>query len=185
MTERPLSITTQIATPIQTAFNATASISANDALPVIESVDEEPYTIKCICDYQDDDGNTIYCETCDTWQHIECYYPGRVDDASREEFDHSCADCKPRPLDRKHATERQRHQRQNKAINDNDDKKAKRPPPSKSHKKKVKPSDLQINGYHDHEGHKNGSPHEHHPHTKKSKGHRSNQSISSQMKRST
>jgi hypothetical protein len=183
MTERPLSITTQIATPIQTAFNAAASISANDALPVTESVDEEPYTIKCICDYQDDDGNTIYCETCDTWQHIECYYPGRVDDASREEFDHSCADCKPRPLDRKHATERQRHQRQNKAVNDNGDKKAQRPP-SKSHKKKVKPSDLQINGYHDHDGHKNGSPHEHHPHTKKSKGHRSTQSISSQIKRS-
>jgi uncharacterized protein len=183
MTERPLSITTQIATPLQAAFNSTASISANDALPVIESADEEPYTIKCICDFSDDDGNTIYCETCDTWQHIECFYPGRVDDASREEFDHSCADCKPRPLDRRHATERQRHQRQNKAINDSGDKKTKRPP-SKSHKKKSKPSDLQVNGYHDHDGHKNGSPQEHHPHTKKTKGHRSNQSVSSQLKRS-
>ena len=76
MTERPLSITTQIATPIQAAFNSTPSISANDALPVIESADEEPYTIKCICDFSDDDGNTIYCEKCDTWQHIECFYPG-------------------------------------------------------------------------------------------------------------
>jgi hypothetical protein len=183
MTERPLSITTQIATPLQAAFNSTPSISANDALPVIESADEEPYTIKCICDFSDDDGNTIYCETCDTWQHIECFYPGRVDDASREEFDHSCADCKPRSLDRRHATERQRHQRQNKAINDTGDKKTKRPP-SKSHKKKSKPSDLQVNGYHDHDGHKNGSPQEHHTHTKKAKGHRSNQSVSSQLKRS-
>jgi len=183
MTERPLSITTQIATPLQAAFNSTASISANDALPVIESADEEPYTIKCICDFSDDDGNTIYCETCDTWQHIECFYPGRVDDASREEFDHSCADCKPRPLDRRHATERQRHQRQNKAINDSGDKKTKRPP-SKSHKKKSKPSDLQVNGYHDHDAHKNGSPQEHHAHAKKAKGHRSNQSVSSQLKRS-
>jgi uncharacterized protein len=180
MTERPLSITTQIATPLQAAFN---SISANDALPVIESADEEPYTIKCICDFSDDDGNTIYCETCDTWQHIECFYPGRVDDASREEFDHSCADCKPRSLDRRLATERQRHQRQNKAINDTGDKKTKRPP-SKSHKKKSKPSDLQVNGYHDHDGHKSGSPQEHHPHTKKAKGHRSNQYVSSQLKRS-
>jgi hypothetical protein len=179
MTERPLSITTQIATPIQTAFNSAASISANDALPV-ESVDEEPYTIKCICDFSDDDGNTIYCETCDTWQHIECFYPGRVADASREEFDHSCADCKPRPLDRRHATERQRHQRQNKASNDNGDKKTKRPP-SKSHKKKSKPSELQVNGFHDYDAQKNGSPQEHH--TKK-KGHRSNQSINSQIKRS-
>jgi len=181
MTERPLSITTQIATPIQTTFNSAASISANDALPV-ESVDEEPYTIKCICDFSDDDGNTIYCETCDTWQHIECFYPGRVADASRDEFDHSCADCKPRALDRRHATERQRHQRQNKATNDSGDKKTKRPP-SKSHKKKSKPSELQVNGFHDHDGHRNGSPQEHHPHTKK-KGHRSNQSINSQIKRS-
>src|ERR1700709_1358856 len=116
MTERPPSITTQIATPLQAAFNST-SISA-DQEPVIE--EEEPYTIKCICDFSDDDGNTIYCETCDTWQHIECFYPGRVDDASREEFDHSCADCKPRPLDRRHATERQQ-QRQNKTINDGGD----------------------------------------------------------------
>jgi uncharacterized protein len=182
MTERPLSITTQIATPIQTTFNSAASISANDALLVTESVDEEPYTIKCICDFSDDDGNTIYCETCDTWQHIECFYPGRVADASREEFDHSCSDCKPRPLDRRHATERQRHQRQNKASNDSSDKKTKRPP-SKSHKKKPKPSELQVNGFHDHDGLRNGSPQEHHSHTKK-KGHRSNQSINSQLKRS-
>ncbi|TVY83594.1 SET domain-containing protein [Lachnellula suecica] len=180
MTERPLSITTQIATPIQTTFNSAASISATDALPVAESVDEEPYTIKCICDYLDDDGNTIYCESCDTWQHIECFYPGQVADASREEFDHSCADCKPRTLDKRHATERQRHQRQNKASNDNGDKKTKRPP-SKSHKKK-KPAELQVNGLHHHDGHRNGSPQEHHSHSKK-KGHRSSQSIS-QLKRS-
>ena len=185
MTERPLLISTQNATPIQTAFHPAALNSASDARPVIESAEEEPYTIKCICDYLDDDGNTIYCEKCDTWQHIECFYPGQVDDASREEFDHSCADCKPRPLtlDRRHATERQRMQRQNKAINDSPDKKTKRPP-SKSHKKKSKPSDLQVNGHHDHDHHKHGSPSDHHPHTKKSKGHRSTQSVSSQMKRS-
>ena len=184
MTERALSISTQIATPNQTSFPPAASISTNDARVAAESLggEEEPYTIKCICDYFDDDGNTIYCETCDTWQHIECFYPGRVEDASRDDFDHSCADCKPRPLDRRHATERQR-QRQNKSTNDIGDKKTKRPP-SKSHKKKSKPSELQVNGYHDHDGHKNGSPQEHHPHSKKTKGHRSNQSINSQIKRS-
>ena len=184
MTERPLSITTQLATPIQSAFNSTASISANDALPIVEAVDEEPYTIKCICDYSDDDGMTIYCETCDTWQHIDCFYPGRIEDAQKKEFDHSCADCKPRPLDRRLATERQRLQRQNKAGNDNGDKKTKRPP-SKSHKKKTKPSDLQVTGTHDRDGYKHGSPHEHssHSHAKKAKGHRSKESIS-QMKRS-
>ncbi|KAH6710613.1 hypothetical protein BKA61DRAFT_612024 [Leptodontidium sp. MPI-SDFR-AT-0119] len=103
--------------------------------PIIDSVEEEPYTIKCICDYSDDDGNTIYCEKCDAWQHIECYYPGQVEDASREEFDHSCADCKPRSLilDRHSATDRQRLQRQQKAN--------KRPPkkiqlPSLKHRSK-------------------------------------------------
>lgn len=181
MTERPLSITTQVATPILSTFISAASASNNDAPHAVESVDDEPYTIKCICQYSDDDGNTIYCETCDTWQHIECFYPGRVADASREEFDHSCADCKPRPLDRHNATERQRHQRQNKANNDGSDKKSKRPP-SKSHKKKVKPSELQVNGFHDHDGHRNGSPLEHPTHPKK--GHRSNKSINSQLKRS-
>ncbi|RDL33662.1 FYVE zinc finger [Venustampulla echinocandica] len=184
MTERPLSITTQIATPIQATLNSAASVSANDALPATESLEEEPYTIKCICDYYDDDGNTIYCEKCDTWQHIECFYPGRVDDASREEFDHSCADCKPRPLDRRHATERQRQQRQNKLASDGTSERKGKRPPSKSHKKKMKPSELQVNGVHDHDGHKNGSPHEnHHPHPKKTKGHRASQSLSS-VKRS-
>ncbi|RFU29736.1 hypothetical protein B7463_g6615, partial [Scytalidium lignicola] len=198
MTERLLSITTQIATPIQTSFPSATPLSAtNDAHTVVESVDEEPYTIKCICDFSDDDGNTIYCETCDTWQHIECFYPGRVDDASRAEFDHSCADCKPRPLDRKHATERQRHQRENKILHDSSSEKKTKRPPSKSHKKKSKPSDLQVNGYHyDADAHRNGSPQDHpfqsqsqsqsqaHSHSKKTKGHRSSQSISSQAKRS-
>lgn len=180
MTERPLQLSTQGATPFQTGFNSAVSISANDAQTVSESVDEEPYTIKCICNFDEDDGNTIYCETCDTWQHIECFYPGRVADASRADFDHSCAECKPRSLDRRHAIDHQQN-RQNKANNDTSDKKSKRPPP-KSHKKKSKPSELQVNGYHDHDGRRNGSPQEHHP--KKTKGHRSNQSVSSQVKRS-
>ncbi|EPE26089.1 FYVE/PHD zinc finger [Glarea lozoyensis ATCC 20868] len=184
MTERHLSITTQIATPIQASLNSAVLFSANDApLVVAESVDEEPYTIKCICDYNDDDGNTIYCETCDTWQHIECFYPGRVDDASKPDFDHSCTDCKPRILDGRFATERQRDQRQNKTVNENGDRKAKRPP-SKSHKKKPKPSELQVNGIGEQDGHKNGSPQDHHPPTKKAKGHRSTHSINSQAKRS-
>lgn len=189
MTERLLLLSTQNAHSIPSAAAAATTttatnpaIAAHDAPAIPESVEEEPYTIKCICDYSDDDGNTIYCETCDTWQHIECFYPGRVDDASREEFDHSCADCKPRPFDRRHATERQRHQRQNKVSSENGDKKTKRPP-SKSHKKKAKPSDVQVNGFHDHDGHKHGSPQEHQSHTK-SKGHRSSKSVNSVAKRS-
>ena len=184
MTETPLSISTQIATPIQTAFHSTASIAPNDAPSATDPVEENPdeYTIKCICDWSEDDGNTIYCETCNTWQHIECFYPGRAEETSHPDFAHSCADCKPRPLDRRRAIEWQRSQSHNKGPSDNGDKKTKRPA-SKSHKKKTKPSDVQVNGYHDHDGHRNGSPQEHHTHAKKAKGHRSTQSVSSQIKR--
>jgi hypothetical protein len=181
MTERPLSISTQIATPIQPGFSTTTSISANDALTSTESGVED-YTIKCICGWDQDDGATVYCEKCDTWQHIECFYPGQVSEASREDFDHSCADCKPRPLDRQRAIEFQLNQRQIKA--DNGDKKSKRAP-SKSHKKKSKPSELQVNGYHGNDDHRNGSPQDLHPHTKKIKGHRSKESVSAQFKRNS
>ncbi|KFY60496.1 hypothetical protein V496_05314 [Pseudogymnoascus sp. VKM F-4515 (FW-2607)] len=182
MTERTFSIPPPIAqsqpvsqSPVTAANPRSAPGAATD------SVDEEPYTIKCICDYFDDDGNTIYCEKCDTWQHIECFYPGNVEEASRDDFSHFCADCDPRPLDRRKAHERQREQRLDKLRQDDVDKKTKRPP-SKSHKKKPKPSDVVTNGIHDHDSHhgaKAGSPHDHPPHAKKPKSHhRSQQSIS-------
>jgi hypothetical protein len=69
--------------------------------------DDEVYTIRCICSYGDDDGHTIFCEKCDTWQHIICYYQGKnVPDV------HFCADCDPRQLDVKRATESQKNQRE-------------------------------------------------------------------------
>ncbi|KAG0649133.1 Inactive histone-lysine N-methyltransferase 2E [Hyphodiscus hymeniophilus] len=184
MTETPDPNSTQIATPLQTVFHSTPSISGNDAPSATEPVDENPddYTIKCICDWSEDDGNTIYCETCNTWQHIECFYPGRAEETSHPDFAHSCADCKPRPLDRRRAIEWQQGQSRNKLPSDNGDKKMKRPA-SKSHKKKTKPADLQVNGFHDHDSNRNGSPQDQHPQTKKTKGHRSTQSVSSQVKR--
>lgn len=185
MTERPLSITTQIATSNHAVPNSTTlTVNGDATLPMLDSAgDEEPYTIKCICEYKDDDGNTIYCEQCDTWQHTECYYPGRISEASRADFQHACVECKPRDLNFQDATARQRSNRENKIVNDNGDKKTKRPQ-SKSHKKKTKPADLQVNGFGDHERLKNGSPQEHQPQPKKTKGHRSNQSVGSQLKRS-
>lgn len=106
-----------------------APTSKSNDLPV---EDEEDYTIKCICGFQDDDGNTVLCEQCETWQHILCYYfrDGIVLDV--KELEHSCADCKPRPLDAQGAVERQSKRR-----DEFDPRKIKKTA-TKSHKKKVK-----------------------------------------------
>ena len=144
MTDQPTTPSTQIAIPSQTAPAApVAPVVKDETTPsAAEKVDEEPYTIKCICNFSDDDGNTIYCETCDTWQHIDCFYPNNRDEAIREDFAHSCAECKPRPLDRQKAIERTLRLRSAVLAAPPLDKKPRRPP-SKSHKKKARPADLQ------------------------------------------
>ena len=54
--------------------------------------DGEEYTIKCVCDSDADDGYTVWCDRCNTWQHVKCYHPGMsMDELSS--FDHLCADC--------------------------------------------------------------------------------------------
>jgi hypothetical protein len=136
--------------PVTTAAHASPIV--NGSLSDTCVPEEEDYTIKCICTYEDDDGNTVFCENCETWQHIECYYP----DKNVPEL-HFCADCRPRSLDGKRATERQKRLREQ---SDGGDRKAKRPASSKSssshHKKKIKPSSTvaeQTNGWHKHERH--------------------------------
>ena len=134
-------------------------VTATALQPVVNGSPSEPhapedeeYTIKCICTYADDDGSTVFCEKCETWQHIVCYYP----DNDVPEL-HYCVDCQPRSLDGQSATERQRRLRAEQA--DGGDRKQKRPP-SKSHKKKVKPQNAtgdQINGWHSHERHDSAS----------------------------
>ncbi|KAF7510259.1 hypothetical protein GJ744_006955 [Endocarpon pusillum] len=76
---------------------------------------EEEYTIKCICGFTSDDGNTVYCEKCDTWQHIQCYYitTKRVPQA------HYCSDCVPNnKVDAKRAHERQLRLREAPLVQD-------------------------------------------------------------------
>ncbi len=140
------STTHPIPQPFPVTTSALASPVVNGSLSDTHAQEEEDYTIKCICTYADDDGNTVYCEKCETWQHIECYYP----DQAVPEF-HFCADCQPRLLDRKRATERQKRLREQ---SDGGDRKSKRPP-SKSHKKKIKQLSAtdQANGWHKHERH--------------------------------
>ncbi|KAJ9606165.1 hypothetical protein H2200_009126 [Cladophialophora chaetospira] len=80
------------------------------ALPSQEPIfqTEEQYTIKCICEFADDDGNTVCCPKCDTWQHIICYYP----ENQQMPDEHCCDDCFPCGLDKTKATERQRSRRE-------------------------------------------------------------------------
>lgn len=35
---------------------------------------EDEGVIKCICGFSEDDGETVLCELCNTWQHIACFY---------------------------------------------------------------------------------------------------------------
>lgn len=171
---------TQPAAPRQVSPPTLPGVIVKQDVPQkVGTGDEEPYTMKCICNFTDDDGATIYCETCDTWQHIDCFYPNNRAEAIREDFAHSCADCKPRPLDREKAIERTLRFKKDKATVEeaSSDKKPKRPPP-KSHKKRSKPIDAPVNG-HDETG-KHGASIDHtHPPKKSKSAHRSSQSISS------
>ncbi|KAI9775874.1 MAG: hypothetical protein M1839_000748 [Geoglossum umbratile] len=101
----------------------TPSTTSHDFISTAQ--EDESYTIKCICPFPDDDGSTVYCEQCRTWQHIECYYPSvRVPEI------HHCTDCGGTKYDAKAATERQKRKRELTEVE-----KPKRPA-GKSHKKK-------------------------------------------------
>ncbi|KAI1398869.1 hypothetical protein F4819DRAFT_439015 [Hypoxylon fuscum] len=189
MTDRISTLPAQSVTPSQTA-----ALSPNSAPAFLHShvsnnniqtpMEEEPYTIKCICNFADDDGNTIYCETCDTWQHIECYYPLSIDEALREDFAHSCADCKPRLLDRQSAHERQRLRRSKPSTTEASERKAKRPPTKNNKKKANKPTDLTLNGHSSSDTnakHTHDHPTTTHQHKKSKSTHRPSQSVSSQQ----
>ena len=105
--------------------------------------EEESSTIKCICGYSDDDGNTVLCEKCDTWQHIVCYY----ESASHVPDVHECVDCLPRPVDRKSAVEKQRQRRELHNIGERS--KGRPRTTTKSHKKRQKDplGTVQPNGW--------------------------------------
>ncbi|CAF3659434.1 unnamed protein product [Fusarium graminearum] len=179
MTEKPASLSTQFAAPSQIAPVLPGATAREEAARPADGAEEEPYTIKCICNFSDDDGNTIYCETCDTWQHIDCFYPDNREEAIREDFAHSCAECKPRPLDRQKAIERTLRLKNGAVGDERTDKRTKRPP-SKNHKKRSKPADLPTNGHlSPQENGRHTHPGDQHPPPKKAK-HRSSQSISSQ-----
>ncbi|KAJ4370994.1 SET domain-containing protein 3 [Didymella sp. IMI 355093] len=93
--------------------------------------EEESSTIKCICGFADDDGNTVLCEKCDTWQHIVCYY----ESAEHVPDVHECTDCSPRLVDSRRAAEKQR---QRKELLNLTDRKGRPKTTSKNPKKRTK-----------------------------------------------
>jgi hypothetical protein len=95
--------------PVPTTNGATPPAYTNGSpIPDGTIEEEESSTIKCICGFADDDGNTVLCEKCDTWQHIVCYY----ESAQHVPDVHECADCAPRPIDKTGASEKQRQRRE-------------------------------------------------------------------------
>ena len=70
--------------------------------------------IKCICGpIRFEDGEffeSLNCGSCDTAQHVRCYYTNEHGEFVNFK-DHFCIDCKPRPIDVKLATTRQRERK--------------------------------------------------------------------------
>lgn len=129
LVEPTLGSTAPFATPTQPPTNGYSPAEDHNS-------DDE--AIKCICGYNEDDGNTVFCEICRTWGHVECYYPdGAVPDV------HECLDCKPRPMDVEGAKERQRLSR---IATSSSERKAKRAP-AKNGKKRAKDANGQTNGW--------------------------------------
>jgi hypothetical protein len=141
--------------------------------------EEESSTIKCICGFADDDGNTVLCEKCDTWQHIVCYY----ESAQHVPDVHECTDCAPRPVDKTSASEKQRLRREMLV-----ERKGRPKTAAKNPKKRTKDTSgaVQPNGWPSHttELHynperKSGSPRDQPPPNKRPKtSHRTSNSVS-------
>lgn len=186
MTDLPLHPITYTAPSLNSVVGPVSSVDRPVAVSTTAGSpadEEEDYTIKCFCSFQVDDGNTVFCDRCETWQHIECYYfrdfrDGQPPDINK--IEHKCIDCDPRPYDKRGASERQKERFYP------EERKAKKVP-SKAPKKRPKLSESYAglaNGYtHDgndslHPDRTMGSPRDHGPPLKRPKtNHRSSHSI--------
>ncbi|KAK6429999.1 SET domain-containing protein 3, partial [Oleoguttula sp. CCFEE 5521] len=70
------------------------------AQPTESTGDDE--AINCFCGNNEDDGNTVQCDGCNTWQHISCYYP-HFGNSSLDDLSHWCEDCRPQTQSDRHA----------------------------------------------------------------------------------
>ncbi|KAK8199481.1 uncharacterized protein BKA78DRAFT_8318 [Phyllosticta capitalensis] len=79
-------------------------VSDSPSLDSLPETTNEPVSdkIKCVCGYGLDDGSSVLCEICQTWQHVLCFY----DNEGQVPQKHECVDCHPRPLEQNRIEER-------------------------------------------------------------------------------
>ena len=143
MTDSSSHLISHIAPTVQSNIDSTLS-PAKPSHPFYttaqpDELEEDDYTIKCICGFKHDDGNSVFCERCNTWQHTWCYYYDEENDRvpPKDELEailHFCTDCEPRSINVHAAINRQKTRMPDL---DFDERKAKKPA-SRSHKKKAK-----------------------------------------------
>jgi hypothetical protein len=89
--------------------------------------------IRCICECNEDDGHTVFCDKCGTWQHVICMQLPK--DTILSEYDHTCTNCSPRPVESSRSRELQRKRRRDEKNN-----RRKRSTTTSHKKKEVAPS---------------------------------------------
>ena len=104
----------------------------------VTAEEEEPYTIKCICGFDDDDGETVLDEHCNTWQHVLCYYYPDYDVPDL----HLCVDCRSRELDAEAASLRQQRRRRQEPNNSSENGRQRRAQARPSKKRTKESRDL-------------------------------------------
>lgn len=82
---------------VRQAMDRQASTRAAPFYYFFKETGEPQKVIKCTCGFNGENGSAVYCETCETWQHIHCTYPDHEDEAGQLGFPHWCVDCKPPP----------------------------------------------------------------------------------------
>ncbi|KAF2725727.1 hypothetical protein K431DRAFT_317205 [Polychaeton citri CBS 116435] len=151
-----------IATPSATAPR---NFQHQFTVPAVDGIHEDEGQISCICGFNDDDGYTVACDSCNRWQHIICYYP-QHENSFPDDKQHWCVECHPRPIDTAAAYRRQQSARDQQRDR----------PAAKTTKKKTKDSLTAglTNGRHDRNS---VSPRDHPPPAKRPKtSHRPSQS---------
>ncbi|KAI5854253.1 hypothetical protein BZA05DRAFT_467780 [Tricharina praecox] len=78
-----------------------------------QTPDDAGGEIRCICECNEDDGYTVCCDKCGTWQHVACMQLSEDDIPSN----YLCNNCSPRAVETRRARELQKQRRRDEKIN--------------------------------------------------------------------